>query len=82
MFGRRRKGIGSMLTIAIFFIFFGISIFLFLTLFTYTIRVSKIQTIAKSRESLLFLSIINNKYSSGEDLATSLSNDTEKQIKK
>jgi len=73
----RRKGLGALLTIQIFFIFFGISVFLFLVFFTYTIRVSKTETITKSRESLLALSIINNRYSYGENFAVSLSNNTE-----
>jgi hypothetical protein len=76
--GRGRKGIGALLTIQIFFIFFGISLFLFLVFFTYNIRVSRTETIAKSRESLLALSIINNHYSYGENFAVSLANDTEK----
>jgi len=78
MLGRRRKGFGALLTLQIFLIFFGISLFLFLKFFTYTIRVSTTQTVTKSRESLLVLSIINNKYSSGENFVTALANDTEK----
>ncbi|MEM5799552.1 MAG: hypothetical protein QXZ43_02720 [Candidatus Aenigmatarchaeota archaeon] len=77
MFCRGRKGLSPMLVIAILLVFFGISFFLFLVFFQYTIRVGKIQTVSKSRESLLFLSIINNEYSSGENFVLSLSNNTE-----
>jgi hypothetical protein len=76
MFLGNKKGIGALLTINIIFVFLGISIFLFLTLFKQTIIVSRVQTITKSRESLLFLSIINNQYSYGENFLLSLSNET------
>ncbi len=78
MFCRKRKGIGVLLAFNIFLVFLGISLFLFLTFFTYTIRLSKIQTTVKSRESLLVLSVINRQYSYGENFVVSLSNDTQK----
>ncbi|MEM2174853.1 MAG: hypothetical protein QXI58_04445 [Candidatus Micrarchaeia archaeon] len=75
MLFRKQKGIGAMLTLLILIIAVGISIFLFFSLFTYKIRIVTLNSVIKSRESLLLLSIVNQQYNCG-NFAISLSNCT------
>jgi len=76
-----KKGLAPLIVFNLFLVVLGISLFLFLILFRYNIRIVKKETITTSRDSLVVLSIINKEYSYGENFALSLSNDTERTTK-
>ncbi|MBU5688656.1 MAG: hypothetical protein KQA41_00295 [Candidatus Aenigmarchaeota archaeon] len=79
MFCKYRKGIGTMLGIAIFLVVLAICLALFIKFFRYTIVISEREDIKKDRDSLLFLSIINKEYTYG-NFVVALSTDPEKTI--
>lgn len=60
-----------MLTIIIIFAIISISLFLFVSLFTYNIRLETIELVTKSQESLIPLAIVNSDYLDGDSLAIS-----------
>ncbi len=73
----KSKGIGVIFVLSIILVFAAISIFIFLTLFTYTINIVRVQTISKSRDSLIPLVLVNSRYLDNNNLAISLAIDAD-----
>lgn len=75
MFRKASKGMAAILAINIFLVFATISLFLFLTFFTYNITIARTQTVSKSRDSSISLALINSRYLNNNNLAVALAID-------
>jgi len=75
MYQKVSKGLSAMIVANLMIIILSICLYVFFRLFTYTIHISRIQTIVKSESSLKPLILLNLKYGDGHNLALAIVKD-------